>query len=293
MEFFPVLLVTCQLRTASITSLSQLTRFSPISLVRAIADHCTWPILFALCLMTGCMSPPAVESPDEKNLRTDTGFMLSFDDGPLPEKTERVLDMLATLKATDGAPVKAAFFLLADAPEAFWQRRHYYAPFELWTGKGSIARYPEIAQRIQQSGHIIGNHSTHHAWLHWPWLNTPAAVLAEFTEWEAIATPVLGASDVRLFRPPYFIVTQNVRDTAERLGYQIVLGESAGDATPNMSVEMIKEQAATILASWSQPYPCVLVFHDIRPATYGHLDEIVAYLQQQGFRLEHFDPARL
>ena len=184
--------------------------------------------------MTGCASRPDDNDAAAKFARTDTEFMLSFDDGPVPA-TGRVLDMLAGLKALDGTPVKAGFFLLADAPDGFWQRRHYYAPFELWTDKGSIAKYPDIARRIQQAGHIIGNHSTHHAWFNWPWLDTPEAVLAEFTEWEAIAAPVLGASAVRLFRAPYFIVTANVRATAERLGYQIVMGESAGDATPPSS----------------------------------------------------------
>ena len=53
--------------------------------------------------------------------------MLSFDDGPIPE-TEQVLDILATLKAIDGTPVKAGFFLLANSPEEFWQQRFYYAP---------------------------------------------------------------------------------------------------------------------------------------------------------------------
>jgi hypothetical protein len=36
-----------------------------------------------------------------------------------------------------------------------------------------------------------------------------------------------------------------------------------------------------------------LIFHDNRPTTYQHLDEIVSNLQQQGFRLVHFDPKRL
>ena len=219
--------------------------------------------------------------------------MLSFDDGPVPDSTDRVLKMLMTLSNTNGSQVVAAFFLLGDAPDTFWQRRHYYAPYELWTDKGSIARYPDVARRIQQAGHIIGNHSTHHTWFHWPWLDTKDDILAELTEWEEIATPVLGVQGERLFRPPYFILTPHVREVAESRGYQIVLGESVGEATPNMTLAQIKQQAERILTTWDKPYPCVLVFHDMRPATYEHLDEIVGYLQQKNFRLIDFDAARL
>ena len=231
--------------------------------------------------------------PQDRIAQQTTEFMLSFDDGPLPDKTERVLDILATLIAIDGTPVKAGFFLLADAPDDFWQRRFYYAPYEFWTEKGSIAKYPKIASQIKHEGHTIGNHSTHHAWFRWPWLDTPEAVLNEFTEWESITKPILGTSNIRLFRPPYFILSATVRATAKRLGYQIVMGESVGDAIPGITLAAIMQRTQSILSEWNKPYPCLLIFHDIRPTTYRFLEEIVENLQQRGFRLVHFDPKRL
>ena len=250
-------------------------------------------LIVTVGFLSGCMSGVDLSYPREQIASKNTEFMLSFDDGPLPETTERVLDVLATLRAVDGTPVKAVFFLLGDAPDDFWQRRLYYAPYEIWTDKGSIAKYPNIARRIKQAGHLIGNHTTHHAWFRWPWLDTPEAVLREFTEWEAIAKPVLDEADPRLFRPPYFILTANLREIAERLNYRIVMGEAVGDAIPGMTVAAIKEKTQSILAAWSKPYPCVLLFHDSHPATYGHLHEIVSNLQQQGYSLVHFDPERL
>lgn len=250
-------------------------------------------VLITAILLSGCFSGLDAGYSHEQTTTRRVEFMLSFDDGPLPDKTERVLDSLATLRAIDGTPVKAAFFLLADAPDEFWQRRIYYAPYDLWTDKGSILKYPKIARRIKQAGHTIGNHTIHHAWFRWPWLDTPETVLAEFTGWEAISKPVLGTLDTRLFRPPYFILTKNVRETANRLGYQIVMGESVGDAIPGITVDAIKKKTQSILTAWSKPYPCVLLFHDICPVTYRHLDEIVRNLQEEGFRLVHFDPKRL
>lgn len=249
------------------------------------------PIMVSL--LAGCIGGFDIDNRHEQYTAKNTEFMLSFDDGPLPDKTERVLDILATLDAVDGTPVKAGFFLVADAPDEFWQRRYYYALYELWTEKGSMAKYPEITRRIQQAGHSIGSHTSHHSWLRWPWLDTPAAVLGEFTKWETIYKLVLGESNAHLFRPPYFIVSQNVRDTARRLGYQIVMGESVDDAIPGITVNLIKLKTQSILTAWDKSYPCLLIFHDIRPTTYQNLSEIVRNLQQQGFRLVHFDPKRL
>ena len=242
-------------------------------------------------LLLGCMAK--LDYSSGQNSLVSKEFMLSFDDGPLPYATERVLTMLATIKAIDNTPVKVSFFLLADAPDNFWQRRRYYAPYELWTSKGSMAKYPEITLRIQQAGHTIGNHSTHHPWFRWPWLATPEAVLAEFSELESISKQVLGAANSHLFRPPYLILDSNIREIAAQLGYQIVLGELVGDAIPGITVAGVMDRTEAILAAWQKPYPCLLIFHDIRPTTYEHLDEIIENLQQHGFKLVHFDSKRL
>jgi peptidoglycan/xylan/chitin deacetylase (PgdA/CDA1 family) len=63
---------------------------------------------------------------------------LTFDDGPNAEATPRILD---ALKAAD---VRATFFLLG---------RH-------------VDRWPELARRVANEGHAIGNHGYHHRKLH-------------------------------------------------------------------------------------------------------------------------------
>ena len=59
---------------------------------------------------------------------------LTFDDGPDPRYTEKLLD---GLKERD---VKATFFV---------------------TGI-NVSKYPEIIKRMQEEGHLIGNHTYHH-----------------------------------------------------------------------------------------------------------------------------------
>ena len=64
----------------------------------------------------------------------DRALYLTFDDGPHPEYTPRVLDLLAAHHA------RASFFLLGEA----------------------IERYSGIVERIVAEGHLIGNHSYNH-----------------------------------------------------------------------------------------------------------------------------------
>jgi peptidoglycan/xylan/chitin deacetylase (PgdA/CDA1 family) len=261
--------------------------------IKATIKQLFWLTSIIASLMAGCSTRLEVVNLHPEIPKQSPEFMLSFDDGPVPKTTDQVLDILGTLMTIKGTPVKAGFFLLADSPDEFWLQRLYYAPFELWTDKGSIAKYPEIARRILQSGHVIGNHTTHHVWFNWPWLDTPEVVTAEFKEWEAISKLALGTPNTHLFRPPYLILSNNLRETAEHLGYKIVLGETVGDAIPGFTVNEIKQKTESILATWNKPYPCLLIFHDNRPATFLNLHEIVSNLQQQGFRLVDFDPKRM
>ncbi|MCC8071654.1 MAG: polysaccharide deacetylase family protein [Bacteroidales bacterium] len=59
---------------------------------------------------------------------------LTFDDGPIPEVTPWVLDLLDEYK------VKATFFLVGD----------------------NVARHPELFEEIKARGHHYGNHTMHH-----------------------------------------------------------------------------------------------------------------------------------
>ncbi len=220
-------------------------------------------------------------------------FMLSFDDGPLPGATDKVLQALEGIRAEDGKPVRAGFFLVGSIPETTWERRKRYAPYEVWSEKGDLPAHPDLVRQILAAGHLIGNHSARHAWFRWPWLNNAEAVREEIAAWEKFAAPLLDPAAPRLFRPPYLVDTPAMRQAAAEAGYQVVMGVSSGDAAPLATPHAIVERVSGILEKWDQAAPCVLVFHDIRPSTRLGLAEIVSALQARGFRLLQFDPARL
>jgi peptidoglycan/xylan/chitin deacetylase (PgdA/CDA1 family) len=120
---------------------------------------------------------------------------LTFDDGPNPNATPRILDELAA------RGVKATFFVLG---------RH-------------ADRWPEIVKRIADDGHEIGNHGFYHRKLH---IHGPAYVRMDLTKGtESIAR----ASGIRpkLFRAPHGFRSPWVNSIAASLG-QRTIGWSLG-----------------------------------------------------------------
>lgn len=59
---------------------------------------------------------------------------LTFDDGPVPEVTPKVLDIL------DRYGVHATFFMVGD----------------------NVRRHPELLEEVRRRGHAVGNHTFHH-----------------------------------------------------------------------------------------------------------------------------------
>lgn len=94
---------------------------------------------------------------------------LTFDDGPTPELTPRILEILKQHQA------KATFFCVGE----------------------NVERYPELFERILSGGHGIGNHSFNHfnAW------ETDREIYLENVAKAAELIPS------KLFRPPYGKIT--------------------------------------------------------------------------------------
>jgi len=66
--------------------------------------------------------------------RYERAVYLTFDDGPIPEATPFILDVLK------GYGIKATFFMVGD----------------------NVRKYPELYKRIVDEGHQIGNHTHNH-----------------------------------------------------------------------------------------------------------------------------------
>lgn len=98
------------------------------------------------------------------------GIALTFDDGPHPEYTPIILDLLQESRA------HAAFFVV---------------------GEKSV-QHPEIVRRILHEGHALGTHSMTHPNMR---QISPRRAMAEVRNGRAAVEQIVGAA-VPLFRPP-------------------------------------------------------------------------------------------
>jgi peptidoglycan/xylan/chitin deacetylase (PgdA/CDA1 family) len=106
-----------------------------------------------------------------RGARDRRAVALTFDDGPDPEWTPRVLDVL------EREGVRGAFFLIG--------RR--------------AARAPAVARRIAEAGHDLGNHTWSHRSL---WRSGPAQTAREIADGHAAIAQAAGVAP-RYFRPPW------------------------------------------------------------------------------------------
>ena len=98
---------------------------------------------------------------------------LTFDDGPDPGTTPRIL---ATLRRHD---VKATFFVVGS----------------------QVERHPGLLRRIVEEGHTIGNHSYDHADMSYL---TPAQIRLELQRTQKTVDKALGYHyQMKIMRPPY------------------------------------------------------------------------------------------
>jgi peptidoglycan-N-acetylglucosamine deacetylase len=119
---------------------------------------------------------------------------LTFDDGPDPEYTPRLLDLLEKYQA------RATFFMVGEAAQA----------------------HPELVRRIAHAGHAIGNHSWNHP-------SFPVISGHERRAQIRACARAIAPYGERLFRPPY--AEQNIasRIDALLLGYKVVMFDAWSD----------------------------------------------------------------
>jgi peptidoglycan/xylan/chitin deacetylase (PgdA/CDA1 family) len=135
---------------------------------------------------------------------TDKVVALTFDDGPHPINTPRLLEVLRRYGA------KATFFMLGRAAQA----------------------YPDLVDVVAQAGHAIGNHSYSHC----DFLKTSRRQRKE----EILAcSKSLRGHESKIFRPPYGRENLACHIEARILGYTVVKWSiSAGDWIERTGAEM-------------------------------------------------------
>lgn len=184
---------------------------------------------------------------------------LTFDDGPNPKFTPKILDILREKNAP------AAFFMVG---------KH-------------VAKYPDIARRIHSEGHEIGNHTFSHRDL------VPATrktVMKEVIDADEVITKVVGIR-TGLFRPPRGIYSNAVRKIiVEELGYSMVLWTVSAVDWSGLSPKRIVRRVHYYVRNGG-----IILFHDSgaiirteganRGRTVEALPSVIDELRSRGFEI--------
>jgi peptidoglycan/xylan/chitin deacetylase (PgdA/CDA1 family) len=154
-------------------------------------------------------------------------IFLTFDDGPTPEITDWVLQLLKKYGAT------ASFFSI---------------------GK-NIDENPELFKRIIEDGHSIGNHTHNHlnGW------ETPTTTYIEnFNRCNLSISNLSTSTTIRIFRPPYGKIKPRQAKYIKAKGYKIIMWDVlSADFDQNITQEKCLDNVISNMKSGS-----IIVFHD-------------------------------
>lgn len=155
-------------------------------------------------------------------------FSLTFDDGPGPGSTPRVLDALARHGA------RATFFTLAP----------------------NVRRAPALVLRMIREGHEVAAHGD----LHWPLpLLLPGGIRREILR-SVAAVVDAGGPVPRFYRPPFGFMMPGQAAFVRGLGLEPVLGDVYPEDPQRPGVERIVRRVVTRLRGGS-----IVILHDGSP----------------------------
>lgn len=179
----------------------------------------------------------------------DKTIALSFDDGPHPEFTPKVLSLLTQYEAS------ATFFLI---------------------GK-NIKGNEHLVKAIHDGGHSIGNHSfTHHAFFDF---KSVSGFLEELNKTTESVFNIIGKR-MTLFRPPFGVMTPSLAKVAKRLNYRVIGWSIRSFDTTACSVQTITRR----IQSQLQP-GAIILFHDTSDKTVQVLKQTLDFAKDNDYKV--------
>ncbi len=212
--------------------------------LRAISDEKIFPAKFS-------SRPPVLW----KEITNKKVVALTFDDGPDPRYTPKIL---AILKKEN---VKASFFVV---------------------GK-NVERFPQLARNEQQAGHLIGNHTWNHALLI---KKSQRQIKANLK----LTAEILKDNHIkmaRFFRPPYGALSDKLFRAVASSGYQVVLWT---DEMHELRFPSAQADARAV-ADDVEPGTIILA-HDGRGRHFAELSALpylIKLLKQRGYKFVRLD----
>ena len=192
----------------------------------------------------------------------DHEVVLTFDDGPLPRNSNKILEILAD------QCVKATFFTI-----------------------GNMARFsPEGVRKLRDAGHTIGTHSQTHPLS----MNRMPLERAKQEVDDGIASVRAALGDdaetalAPFFRIPGLSRADGVEEYLGSKGIQVWSADFPADDWRHISSSRVYDLAINRLEAKGKG---ILLLHDIQARTVAALPRILETLKARGYRIVHVVPA--
>lgn len=178
---------------------------------------------------------------------------LTFDDGPIPGKTEEILRILKLYNAP------AAFFCIGKR----------------------VSENPVLTRRIYDAGHLIGNHSYWHKATFD--LQTTGSIAKELVDTDHTIFQAIGVKP-RFFRPPYGVTNPMLASAVKKGGYRTV-GWSI------RSFDTVIKDSAALLKRITKPLKGgdVILLHDYSNTTLEILPALLEHISKAGLKIVRID----
>jgi len=214
-------------------------------------------VVIIFLLLTVCFQTISEESllnpsllPSEVNTSseviTSKKIALTFDDGPYPELTEKLLKILTEEK------IKATFFIVGEMGE-----HHSY-----------------LLQLLNSQGHEVAGHTYSHPNL----TKIPLAKVREELEKTRLLIKNSTGKDTYLFRPPGGNYNKNLRSICSSLGYQPVFWT----VFPQDHLDISAEEIYTRVVKDVHP-DGIVILHSGRENTLRALPKIIQTLRKENY----------
>ena len=176
---------------------------------------------------------------------------LTFDDGPIPEATPYLLDVLESMD------VRATFFMVGD----------------------NARKFPQLLTEVRSRGHRIGNHSFNH-------IGGMSRSTDKYMENVLKAEEILHSD--KLFRPPHGWMTWGQYRAMREDGWRVVMWDVlTRDYNGTFSADMIMQNVRRHTRNGS----IITFHDSLKSIDrlHGTLPNILTWLKQQGYEFDVFD----
>ncbi len=176
---------------------------------------------------------------------TENQIAITFDDGPHPQYTPQVLDLLKTYHA------KATFFCIG---------KH-------------MAAHPTIVKRIISEGHLLGNHTYSHS-KSFGFFNT-TKVKTELQQTIATVQKLTGKT-MKLYRPAFGVTNPMIAKAVKELGVISIGWNKRSLDTTSRSKEQILKRITPNLNKGD-----IVLLHDTSEKSVQVLEQLLLFLQEK------------